>query len=94
MNGPPRADRDELNRNLIIFGCTAPAAFAIFLIFRAIFQNLMVTAAAVGELDSTTQSMIAMGWIAMVGGTGVFGAIALVAAIRALLAWKRARRAP
>ena len=35
---------------------------------------------------------LAMGWVAMVGGTGVFAVIAIVAGIRALRAWSRLRR--
>ncbi len=91
MSDDAGADRADLNRNLIICAWTAPAAVVIFLIFHAVYTNIFVTAKAVGQIDSGTKMGLAMGWIAMVGGTGVFGIIALVAGIRAIRAWSRLR---
>jgi hypothetical protein len=92
MNGDTGADRADLNRNLIICAWTAPAAIVIFLIFHAVYTNIVETAHAVGQIDSATMTGLAMGWVAMVGGTGAFAVIALVAGIRALRAWSRLRR--
>jgi len=91
MNGDLGADHAELSRNLIIVAWTAPAAVVVFLIFHGVYTNISETAKAVGQIDSATTMGLAMGWIAMVGGTGVLGVIALVAAIRALRAWSRLR---
>jgi hypothetical protein len=90
-DGGPTADRAELSRNLIIAACTAPSAVLVYVIFHAVYTNIFETAAAVGQIDSGTKMGLAMGWIAMVGGTGVLGVIALVAAIRAFRAWSRLR---
>jgi hypothetical protein len=92
MSDDAGADRAELNRNLIICVWTAPAAIVIFLIFHAVYTNISETAAAVGQIDAATTTGLAMGWVAMVGGTGVFGVIAIVAGIRAIRAWSRLRR--
>ncbi len=92
MNGDTGADRADLSRNLIICGSTAACAIVIFLIFHAVYSNIIETAHAVGQIDPSTMTGLAMGWVAMVGGTGVFGIIALVAGIRALRAWSRLRR--
>ena len=92
MSGNAGADRAELNRNLIICVWTAPSAVAIFLIFHAVYTNIAETAQAVGQVAPSTMTGLAMGWVVMVGGTGVVGVIALVAAIRALRAWSRLRR--
>jgi hypothetical protein len=93
MSGDANADRAELNRNLIILAWTAPTAVVIFLIFHAVWENLTITAQAVGDIGSQTQIGLAAGWVAMVGGSGVFAVIALVAAFRAVAAWSRVRRA-
>jgi hypothetical protein len=86
------ADRAELNRNLIVCAWTAPVAVVIFLIFHAVYSNIIETAQAVGQIEPSTMTGLAMGWVAMVGGTGVFAVIAIVAGIRALRAWSRLRR--
>ncbi|HTA38500.1 MAG TPA: hypothetical protein VK760_05470, partial [Candidatus Acidoferrales bacterium] len=91
MSSDAGADRADLNRNLIVFAWTAPTAVVIFLIFHAVYSNIIETAHAVGQIDSSTMTGLAMGWVAMVGGTGVFAVIALVAGIRALRAWSRLR---
>ena len=93
MSSDAASDRAELSRNLIICAWTAPAAVVIFLIFHAVYTNITETAQAVGQIDSSTTIGLAMGWVAMVGGTGVFAVIAIVAAIRALRAWARMRAA-
>jgi hypothetical protein len=92
MSHDAGADRAELNRNLIICAWTAPAAIVVFVIFHAVYTNITETAKAVGQIDSSTMTGLAMGWVCMVGGTGVFAVIAIVAAIRALRAWSRLRR--
>jgi hypothetical protein len=91
MSGDAGADRAELSRNLIICAWTAPTAVLIFVVFHSIYANIRETAQAVGQIESSTMTALAMGWVAMVGGTGVFGVIAIVAAIRALRAWSRLR---
>jgi hypothetical protein len=92
MSGDGSADRADLNRNLIICAWTAPAAVVIYLIFHAVYTNIFETAKAVGQIDSSTTIGLSMGWVAMVGGTGVLAVIAIVAGIRALRAWSRLRR--
>jgi hypothetical protein len=92
MNGDVGADRADLNRNLIVCAWAAPTAIVLFLVFHAVYTNIFETAQAVGQIDKSTMTGLAMGWVAMVGGTGVFGVIALVAGIRALRAWSRLRR--
>jgi hypothetical protein len=93
MSDDAGADRAELSRNLIICAWTAPSAVLIFVIFHAVYTNISETAQAVGQIDSTTTTGLAMGWVVMVGGTGVFAVIAIVAGIRALRAWLRLRAA-
>ncbi|HTX59164.1 MAG TPA: hypothetical protein VMH02_05750 [Verrucomicrobiae bacterium] len=87
---PP--DRSDFNRNAIVFSWTAPAAVICWLVFHALYWNLSVTAAAVGEIDAGTKMGIAFGYIAMVGGTAIFAVLALVAGTRALRIWLRDRR--
>jgi hypothetical protein len=91
MSSDTGADRAELNRNLIICAWTAPAAVVIYLIFHAVYTNIFETAKAVGQIDASTTTGLAMGWVVMVGGTGVFAVIAIVAGVRALRAWSRLR---
>jgi hypothetical protein len=91
MSSDTGADRAELNRNLIICAWTAPAAVVIYLIFHTVYTNIFETAKAVGQIDASTTTGLAMGWVVMVGGTGVFAVIAIVAGVRALRAWSRLR---
>lgn len=83
--------RTEVNRYLIIFALSAPAAAAVWYVFHGVFATLGQTEIAMGYVDPTTQMGIDLGYVAMVGGSLIFGAIALWAAIRAALAWLRAR---
>ena len=83
--------RDELNRYLIIFALTAPAAAAVWFVFHGVFATLSQTEAAMGYVDPTTRMGVDLGYVAMAGGSAIFGVIAVWAAFRAALAWLRAR---
>ncbi|HKU81436.1 MAG TPA: hypothetical protein VJP76_04625 [Candidatus Tumulicola sp.] len=83
--------RTELHRYLIIFALTAPAAAVVWLVFHGVFATLRQTELAMGYVDPTTQMGIDLGYVAMVGGSLIFGAIALWAAARATIAWLHAR---
>lgn len=81
----------ERNRYLIIFALTAPTAAAVWFVFHGVFSALRETEVAMGYVDPTTQMGVDLGYVAMAGGSAVFGAIALWAAFRAILAWLRSR---
>ncbi|HEY5349133.1 MAG TPA: hypothetical protein VIJ77_02580 [Candidatus Tumulicola sp.] len=83
--------RTELHRYLIIFALAAPTAGAVWFVFHGVFANLTRTEAAMGYVDSTTQMGIDLGYVAMVGGTAIFAAIAAWAALRAAGAWLHER---
>ncbi|HEY1654915.1 MAG TPA: hypothetical protein VGF86_07375 [Candidatus Tumulicola sp.] len=83
--------RTDVNRYLTIFALSAPSAVAIWWIFHGVYAGLTQTESAMGYVDSTTQMGIYLGYVAMVGGTLAFGAIAAWAAWRATQAWMRAR---
>ncbi len=84
--------RFDVNRYLTIFALSAPTAVAMWLIFHGVFATLTRTESAMGYVDSTTQMGIYLGYVAMVGGTLVFAAIAAWAAYKAAVAWSRGRR--
>ena len=71
-------------RYVVIFAMTAPASVVTWLVFHGVFVNLSRTEAIMGYVDPITQMGIDLGYIAMIAGTAVFGAIALWAAIQAL----------
>lgn len=73
-----------LQRYVVIFALTAPASVATWLVFHSVFVNLSRTEAVVGYVDPVTQMGIDLGYLAMIAGTAVFGAIALWAAVQAL----------
>jgi hypothetical protein len=75
-------DRAEFNRYLTIFALAAPTAAAIYFVFRSISTNLGAAETATGYVDSMTQMGIYLGYAVMVGGTLVFGVLALWAAVR------------
>jgi hypothetical protein len=83
--------RDERIRHLTIFLVAAPSAAIVWAIFHAVYENLSATAKAIGYVDSLTQVLIGLGYVAMVGGTLVLGAIAAWAGIAYLLLLRRDR---
>ncbi|MGA8533666.1 MAG: hypothetical protein WB615_06125 [Candidatus Tumulicola sp.] len=80
-----------LQRYLIIFGLTTPSAVVVWLVFHGVFTNLTQTEAAMGYVDPLTQMGIYLGYVAMFGGTLIFGAIAAWAGVRAIGEWLRLR---
>jgi hypothetical protein len=80
--------RQQRNRYLTIFCLSAPAAAIVWFVFRGVDQDLTRAVRAVGYVDSMTQMGIALGYVAMVGGTLIFASIAawsLFAYLRLLL---------
>jgi hypothetical protein len=73
--------REELNRRLVILALTAPGAALLWWIFHAVYENLSVSANAVGDVDPMTQAGIYFGYGAMIVGTVALAAIALWSAI-------------
>ena len=73
-----------LQRYVIIFGMAAPASVATWLVFHGVFVNLSRSVKAMGYVDPVTQMGIDLGYVAMIAGTAIFGAIALWAAVHAL----------
>ena len=84
--------RAEINRNLVIFAICAPSAAVIWLIFHGVYTGLTESAKAVGYVDSGTQMGIALGYVAMIGGTLVFAGLAAWSGFRALALWLGQRR--
>jgi hypothetical protein len=84
--------RGEIARNLTIFALCAPTAVLVWVVFHLIYTDLTITSKAVGYVDSGMAMLIAMGYIAMVGGTIVFAGIAAWTGFRALQLWLAGRR--
>ena len=78
-----------LQRYMIIFALAAPTSVVTCLVFHSVYVNLSLSEAAMGYVDPLTKMGIALGYLAMVGGTLVFAAIALWAAIKAVGVWRR-----
>jgi hypothetical protein len=74
--------RAEINRYLTILVLSAPAAVVVWFSFHGVYANLTLTEKAAGYVDPLTQTLIFLGYVAMVGGTLVLGCIALWAGIR------------
>jgi hypothetical protein len=84
--------REERNRYLITFALSAPAAAIVWYVFHGVYEDLTQTEKAVGYVDPLTQTGIYLGYVVMVGGTLIFAAIALWAAIRWLRLLLSSRR--
>ena len=85
-------DRDELSRHLIIAALAAPGAAIVWWIFHGVYENLTISAKAVGEVDSMTQAGIDFGYLVMIVGTAVLALVALRSAficVRLLLRRQR-----
>lgn len=92
MGRDRRDDRIEMQRNVTIFACCAPVALLIYLIAHTVYVNILETTQAMGSVDPATHVGLDMGFVTMVGGTGVFAVIASIAAYKALRIWLRLRR--
>lgn len=79
----------SFQRYAIIFALAAPASIVTWFVFHGVFVNLSASEKAMGYVDPLTQMGIDLGYVAMFGGTLIFGAIALWAAVRALIARSR-----
>jgi hypothetical protein len=80
--------RATINRYLTVLVLSAPAAAIVWFSFHGVYFNLTETEKAAGYVDPLTQTLIFLGYVAMVGGTLVLVGIALWAAvglIRALM---------
>ena len=85
----PGAPLTSFQRYAIIFALAAPASVVTWFVFHGVFANLSQTESAMGYVDPLTQMGIDLGYVAMFGGTLVFAAIAIWAAVRALMARAR-----
>jgi hypothetical protein len=81
--------RGAINRYLTILVLSAPAAAIVWFSFHGVYVDLTETEKAAGYVDPLTQTLIFLGYVAMIGGTLVLGAIALWAAIRLVQALLR-----
>ncbi|HTU83692.1 MAG TPA: hypothetical protein VMF61_16300 [Candidatus Acidoferrales bacterium] len=84
--------RAEITRHVTIFAICAPCALLVWVVFHAVFTDLSAASRAVGYVDSGTEMAIALGYVAMIGGTLVFAGIALWSGVRALSLWLAERR--
>lgn len=71
------AASDEFKRHLTIVALAAPGAAVVWWIFHGVYENLTISAKAVGYVDSTTQAGIDFGYLVMIAGTVLLAAIAL-----------------
>lgn len=79
-------NRDEQrSRHWTIAALTGPSAVIVWFIFHTVYANLSDSERAVGYVDPMTQTGIFLGYVAMIGGTLVLGAVALWNALAALL---------
>jgi hypothetical protein len=84
------AASDELKRHLTIFALAAPGAAVVWWIFHGVYEDLTISAKAVGYVDSMTQAGIDFGYLVMIAGTVVLAVIALRSAfICAMLLLRR-----
>lgn len=72
--------REERNRRLVVFLLAAPSAAIVWFVFHTVYQNLSASVRAVGYVDPMTQMGIALGYVVMVAGTVILGAVSLWAA--------------
>jgi hypothetical protein len=73
--------REERTRHLTVFLLAAPGAVVVWFAFHGVYENLSAAEKVVGYVDPLTQVGIALGYVAMVGGTLVLAAIAAWSAI-------------
>jgi len=71
------AASDELKRHLTIVALAAPGAAVVWWIFHGVYENLTISANAVGYVDSMTQAGIDFGYLVMIAGTLALAVIAL-----------------
>jgi hypothetical protein len=76
--------REERSRYLTIFLVTAPGSAAVWFVFHGVYESLTASEKAVGYVDPLTQIFIGLGYVAMIGGTLVLGAIAAWSGIKYL----------
>jgi hypothetical protein len=89
---PSMTDRDELRRHLTIFAVTAPGAAVVWWIFHGVYENLTISAKAVGYVDPMTQAGIDFGYLVMIVGTVLLAIVAVRSAficVRLLLRRQR-----
>lgn len=75
----------QRNRHLTIAALTAPSAAVVWFVFHGVYANLSATEKAVGYVDPMTQTVIFLGYVVMIGGTLVLGAVAAWNALAALV---------
>ena len=86
---PSMTDRDQLRRHLTIVAVTAPGAAVVWWIFHGVYENLTISAKAVGYVDAMTQAGIDFGYLVMIVGTLL---LAIVAARSAFICFQLLRK--
>ncbi|MBV8345222.1 MAG: hypothetical protein JO190_09565 [Candidatus Eremiobacteraeota bacterium] len=61
----------------MIVALAAPGAAIVWWIFHGVYEDLTISAKAVGYVDSMTQAGIDFGYLVMIGGTVLLAAVAL-----------------
>ncbi len=85
-------DRDELRRHMTIVAVAAPSAAIVWWIFHGVYENLTISAKAVGYVDSMTQAGIDFGYLVMIVGTLSLAIVAVRSAFICLRLLLRRRR--
>jgi hypothetical protein len=68
-------DRADLNRYLVIFLLSTPAAVGVWFLFHGIYVSLTESERVVGYVDPLTQMGVYLGYLAMIAGTLVLAAV-------------------
>lgn len=89
---PSMTDRDELRRHMTIVAVAAPGAAIVWWIFHGVYENLTISAKAVGYVDSMTQAGIDFGYLVMIVGTLSLAIVAVRSAFICLRLLLRHRR--
>ncbi len=89
---PSMTDRDELRRHMTIVAVAAPGAAVVWWVFHSVYENLTISAKAVGYVDSMTQAGIDFGYLVMILGTLLLAIVAVRSAFICLRLLLRRRR--
>ncbi len=77
---------------MTIVAVAAPAAAIVWWIFHGVYENLTISAKAVGYVDSMTQAGIDFGYLVMIVGTLSLAIVAVRSAFICLRLLLRRRR--
>lgn len=89
---PSMTERDELRRHLTIVVVAAAASAIVWWIFHGVYENLTISAKAVGDVDSMTQAGIDFGYLVMIVGTVSLALVAVRSAFICLRLLLRRQR--